>query len=201
MSSNHEMAFDRLRQARPVPIQPVPTRSAAEFLDDLEDDAPDVWLVPSQARGTRRPMLVAAIIVLVGGVAIGLAASINRGKPTEPVTTVTEVVFDSSAAELPATGSMVGGPYQTDNLGTRLSMDLDEIWFLDRNEPGAIELSDGGAVSIVRPTALSDPTELTADPMFTWPTTDLDGWLSTAGSTTFRQPSPSSRRLTVGATG
>ncbi len=177
MSTNHETAFDRLRKARPVPIQPVPTRSAAEFLDDLEDDAPDVWLVPSQARDTRRPMLVAAIVILVGGVAIGLAASINRGKPTEPVTTATEMAFDSSAAELPATGSMVGGLYQTDNLGTRVSMDLDEIWFLDRNEVGVIELSDGGTVSIIRPTALADPNQLGADPTFTWPTSDLDGWL------------------------
>jgi len=182
MSSNHEMAFDRLRQAKPVPIQALPTRSATEFLDDLEDDAPDLWVAPDQARATRRPVLAAAIVILVGGVAIGLAASINRETPTEPVATSTEVVFDFSASELPAAGSMVGGRYQSNSLGTPLSMDLDEISLLDTNEAGAISLSDGGTVSIVRPTALADPTELAADSMFTWPTTDLDGWLDNVSS-------------------
>ena len=44
-------------------------------------------------------------------------------------------------------------------------------------------LSDGGIVSIIRPTGLADLTELLADdPMFTWPLTDLDGWLDNVAS-------------------
>jgi len=129
-------------------------------------------------------MLVAAGVILVLGAAVGLATWIGRERPVDGVATSTEVVFDSSAAELPPSRSMIGGVYRTDDLGTRVLMDLADIWLLERHEAGAIELSDdGGIVSIIRPTGLADPTELAADdPMFTWPSTDLDGWLDSVSS-------------------
>ncbi|NOX30727.1 MAG: hypothetical protein GXP35_11885 [Actinobacteria bacterium] len=178
MSTNQDTAFERLRRAKPISITPLPARSAAEFLDELEGDGPEPWLAPGPTRDTRRPVLAAAIILLVGGVAIALAASANREPPVDAVAPLTEVTFNSSAADLPPAGSMIGGVYQANSLGTPLSMDLDEIWSLLAHEAGAIELSDGGTVSIIRPTNLADPADLAADPMFTWPTTDLDGWLN-----------------------
>ena len=183
MSATHEMAFERLRRAKPDPVTPVPARSAAEFLDELEDDELEVWSAYGPARGTRRPLLAAAVVVLVVGAAIGLATFIDREPPGFGVATSTEVMFNASAAELPSAGSMIGGVYRTDDLGTPVSMNLHHIWFLERHEAGAIALSDAGIVSIIRPTGLADPTELAADdPMFTWPPTDLDGWLESVSS-------------------
>ncbi|MFV2039072.1 MAG: hypothetical protein ACC660_02395, partial [Acidimicrobiales bacterium] len=183
MSTNHDMAFERLRRAKPNPVTPVPARSGAEFLDELEDDEPEAWLASAPARGTRRPLLAAAVVVLVVGAAIGLATSIDREPPVDGVATSIEVMFDASAAELPSAGSMIGGVYRTDNLGTPVSMDLQDIWLLDRHEAGVVALSHAGMVSIIRPTGLADPTENPADdPMFTWPPSDLDGWLDNVAS-------------------
>ncbi len=183
MSTNHDMAFERLRRAKPDPVTPVPARSAAEFLDELEDDGPEAWLASGRARGTRRPLLAAAVVILVVGAAIGVATSIDREPPADTVATSTEVMFNASAAELPPARSMIGGVYRTDNLGTPISMDLQDIWILERHEAGLIELSDAGVVSIIRPTGLADSTELPVDdPTFMWPLTDLDGWLDNVAS-------------------
>lgn len=223
MSTNHDMAFERLRRAKPVPVPPVHVPSAAEFLSDFEDELEEepegelqAWPEPGPVRAPRRPLLVAAAVVLVVGAAIGLVTSIDREpqvdrttsidrEPSVDVSPPAEATFESSAPELPAGrvalparggfGSTISGVYRTDDLGTPVSMDLEPIWFLEYHEAGAIALSGDGSVSIIRPTALADPTELAADdPLFAWPASDLDGWLeSVASSVTFVEATDSQR--------
>ena len=101
MSTNHDMAFHRLRRAKPEPATPVFARSAAEFLDELEDDVPEVLLTSGPAPGTRRPLLAAAVVVLVLGATIGLATTIYREPPVDVVTTSTEVVFKRLGCRTP----------------------------------------------------------------------------------------------------
>lgn len=183
--TSEKIAYERLKQANPHPVVHIkPRPHPVEIMTNARNQIP--VLKPSMREPGRDsrigPLVGALVFVLV--FALGLPMLLdNQTKPLP----------DSASPRGPtvtSVGVLGPGTHRVGTIGVPVTFDLSFQWWVERIDPGRILLADPvtgvegtGArrqLTLVRPTALADPSDLSGGVPAEggWALDDIDGWLN-----------------------